>query len=217
MRVAGCWVVIWTILVTAPALTGQEAPHFAVGGFAAHATRQSEGSLTERLTGVTRGFEGRAVLWRFLIEVRYLEGSLDAATGDTERDIVEGEAFVGFRPVSWLTLKAGRRVRNYSTIDINERWDFWEVRLRAEVALFLPTTRSFALHSYLEGWRALSADVNVPASVDNGGGGEGGMMLRLTRIPIWSRIGYRIDRANLGDGTRRETVQQLIFALGIGG
>ena len=100
---------------------------------------------------------------------------------------------------------------------VSERWDLWAVRRRAGAALFLPTRRSVAWHSYREGGRALSADVNVPASVDNSGGGEGGMMLRLTRIPIWSRIGYRIDRANLGDGTRRETVQQLIFALGIGG
>lgn len=203
--------------LTAPPLTAQSGRQFAFGGLAAYAERQSAGSLTERLTGVTRGFEGRAMLGRFLVHVRYLEGNLSTSGGSTDRDLVEGEAFLGVRPISWVTLKAGPHVRSYLTGDVVERWVFWEGRLRAELELFLPATRSFALHSYLEGWRVLSADVNIPESVDDANGVETGMMIRLTQLPIWARIAYRVDRANLSKGARRETVQELIFALGLGG
>jgi hypothetical protein len=154
--------------------------------------------------------------WRLLLDLRYLEGGLSADTGNAERDMAEGGAFIGILPVSWVTVKGGAHVRSYFTGDIIERWVLWEVRLRAEVPVFRPTSRSVALHSYLEGWTPLSADVNVPEAVDGGGGFEGGMMFRLAQVPIWAQLAYRIDHVKLGDGTRRETMQQLIFGVGLG-
>ena len=208
--------VLLTMLVTVRPAAAQSGPRFAVGGLVAYAARESEGSLQERLTGVTWGFEGRVMWWRLLVDLRYLEGSLSTDAGDTERDMAEGEAFIGILPLSWVTVKGGAHIRSYFTGDIIERWVFWEVRMRAEVPVFRPTSRSFALYSYLEAWTPLSVDVNVPESVDGGGGLEGGMMFRLAHVPIWAQLAYRIDHVKLGDGTRRETMQQLIFAIGLG-
>jgi hypothetical protein len=73
------------------------------------------------------------------------------------------------------------------------------------------------VRGYAELWRVVAADVNVPESFDHGQGGEAGMIVRLARAPLEGRIGYRIDHAVLGGGTRLETVDGVVIGIGLSG
>ena len=41
------------------------------------------------------------------------------------------------------------------------------------------------------------------------------MILRLSRAPLEGRLGYRIDHAVLGGGTRKETVDGVVIGVGL--
>ena len=72
-----------------------------------------------------------------------------------------------------------------------------------------------AVRGYAELWRAVAADANVPEPFDHAQGGEAGMIIRLARAPLEGRIGYRIDHAVLGGGTRLETVDGVVIGVGL--
>ena len=74
-----------------------------------------------------------------------------------------------------------------------------------------------AVQGYAELWRAIAADANVPEPFDHAQGGEVGMVLRLARSPLEGRVGYRIDHAVLGGGTRLETVDGVVIGIGLSG
>src|SRR5439155_643581 len=84
------------------------------------------------------------------------------------------------------------------------------------VALPLAAPASTPLETYVELWRALSAKVNLPEAVDHVQGGEAGVVLRPRGSALWMRLGYRVDGAQLGGGSRSESVEAVSFAVGIG-
>jgi hypothetical protein len=43
------------------------------------------------------------------------------------------------------------------------------------------------------------------------------MIVRLARAPLEGRVGYRIDHAVLGGGTRLETVDGVVIGIGLSG
>lgn len=156
--------------------------------------------------------EGTLAIGRFQLGVSYLQGTLNPDGGSTApRDLVEGTVLVGVRPFDWLTLETGPHARAYTSPRITERWLFWELRARAATAFV-----GSAVQGYAELWRVVSADVNVPETFDHAQGGEAGIVVRLARAPLEVRVGYRIDHAVLGGGTRVETVDGVVVGVGLG-
>lgn len=168
---------------------------------------------TERFSGGAFLGAGSLTLGRVSLGVSYLQGKVDpAGVGGpgTSRDVVEGTVLLGVRPAAWLTLEAGPHARAYTLTGGTQRWLFWEVRARAATDFV-----GSAVRGYVEFWRALSADANVPEPFDHAQGGEVGMILRLSRSPLEARLGYRIDHAVLGGGTRLETVDGVVAGIGL--
>ncbi len=155
--------------------------------------------------------QGALALRRLQLTVSYLQGTLDpdGALG-ASRPLVEGTVLLGVRALEWLTLETGPHARAYTLPGGTERWLFWELRARAGTAFV-----GSAVRGYAELWRVLAADVNVPESFDHAQGGEAGMILRLSRAPLEGRLGYRIDHAVLGGGTRKETVDGVLIGVGL--
>ena len=106
------------LAVTPAVATAQEQRlQFTVGATAAQQIVQSlvEPSRS-RFAGMLLGVEGDMVSDRLLVRVRYGEGHVSPKSGtpDEARDVVEGEALVGFRALPWLTLWGGPSARVYT-------------------------------------------------------------------------------------------------------
>lgn len=175
--------------------------------------RSETSSGTQQFTGSTFRGAGALALGRWHLTVSYLQGSLhsdDASAVGASRDLIEGTAFVGARAFPWLTLETGPHARAYTLPSGTQRWLFWELRARA-AWVFVGS----AVQGYTELWRAVAADANVPESFDHAQGGEAGMIVHLSRSPLEGRIGYRIDHAVLGGGSRNETVDGVVIGVGV--
>jgi len=172
---------------------------------------RSEAPAADRFAGSAFLGEGTLSLRRLQLTVSYLQGTLDpdGAVG-ASRDLVEGTVLLGVRPLEWLTLETGPHARAYTLPGGTQRWLFWELRARAATAFVGSTVRGYA-----ELWRVVAADVNVPESFDHAQGGEAGMIVRLARAPLEGRVGYRLDHAVLGGGTRKETVDGVVIGVGV--
>jgi len=165
----------------------------------------------DQFTGSAFLGQGALALGRVELSVSYLQGTLNPDGGTAAaRDLVEGTVRLGVRALDWLTLETGPHARAYTLVGSTQRWLFWELRARAAREFVGSTVRGYA-----ELWRAISADANVPEPFDHAQGGEVGMVLRLARAPVTGRIGYRIDHAVLGGGTRRETVDGVVIGVGL--
>jgi hypothetical protein len=145
------------------------------------------------------------------LELGYWQGNLAPSTaGPAERELIEGRALIGLRPVPWLMVAGGAHVRSYVTAAGTERWLFWQARLRAEPAIAGPRVRG-----RLEVWRAFAADVSTAPAFDRSYGGEVGLTLGPFG-PLWLRMAYSIEDARFRGNTRRETVEELSFSVGAG-
>ena len=167
---------------------------------------------TDQLTGTVLGGQGAVALGRVELALSYVQGKIGPeGAGATGQDLVEGVALLGVRPAPWLRLAVGPHARSYTlTGGTQLRWVFWELRARASGAFVGSAGRG-----YVELWRALSASVNAPESFDHAQGGEAGMVVHLARAPLELRLGYRIDHAVLGGGTRLETVDGVVIGVGL--
>jgi hypothetical protein len=168
---------------------------------------------TDQFTGAALGGQGSVSLGRLDLSVSYVQGKIDpVAASGPGHDLVEGSMLLGIHPTSWLRLATGPHARAYALTGGTQRWVFWELRLRAAGAFI-----GSAARGYVELWRALSASVNVPEPFDHAQGGEAGMVVHLARAPLDLRLAYRIDHAVLGGGTRLETVDGVVVAVGLSG
>ena len=169
---------------------------------------------TDELTGTVLGGQGTVALGRLEFALGYLQGKIGPEGGGARgQDLVEGVALLGVHPTAWLRIAAGPHVRSYMlTGGTQLRWVFWELRARASGAFVGSAGRG-----YVELWRALAASVNAPEAFDHAQGGEAGMVVHLARAPLELRLGYRIDHAVLGGGTRLETVDGMVIGVGLSG
>jgi hypothetical protein len=169
---------------------------------------------TDQLTGTVLAGQGALALGRLELAVSYVQGKIGPEGASTAgQDLVEGVALLGVRPASWLRVAVGPHARSYTLTGGSElRWVFWELRARASGAFVGSAGRG-----YVELWRALSATVNVPEPFDHAQGGEAGMVVHLAHAPLELRVGYRIDHAVLGGGTRLETVDGVVIGFGLSG
>ena len=172
---------------------------------------RSEAPAADQFSGSAFLGEGTLAMRRLQLTASYLQGTLNPDGGfGASRDLVEGTVLLGVRTLDWLTLEAGPHARAYTLVGGTQRWLFWELRARAATAFVGSAVRGYAAL-----WRVVAADVNVPESFDHAQGGEAGMILRLARAPLEGRLGYRIDHAVLGGGTRLETVDGVVIGVGV--
>ena len=165
--------------------------------------------VNNRLTGPVLGLEGALISDRFIVRVRYGEGHVQPREGpdNTARDVVEGEALVGFRAVPWLTLWGGPSARAYTIGDANQRWVIWTARATGRGTL-LPGR----MQSFVELWGAFTGSVGDPALPAGGRGFNGGLELKLGQsTPLWSRLSYKMESTHASG--LRETVESLTLSL----
>jgi hypothetical protein len=176
------------------------------------------GPTTQRLSGAVFGLQGQVLYHgRVSVDLGYWQGQLDpASTNAARRDVAEGYALIGARPLDWLTLRVGPHAWTYISNAGTQRWFLWEGRAKAQGAI-LPD-----VHSYVELWDVFSASVNVPQSFASGLGGEGGLIMRIRDVPfipdvypVRIRFGYGIERVRLGAGVRTEIVDHLSLSVSL--
>ncbi|MGH7538999.1 MAG: hypothetical protein ACREMF_10205 [Gemmatimonadales bacterium] len=214
--------VLAALLAAAPALAAQRTWQWeaALVGVGMRVHSQSGTTPPQRLSGAVFGLQGQITFARRLtLDLGYVQGQLDpSSTGASVRDYVEGSAMIGARPLSWLSLRVGPHAWTYLSNAGTQRWFLWEARGQARGEI-LPE-----VHSYLELWRVLSANVNVPQPFQSGYGGEGGLILRVrdaplipAKFPVRLRLGYGIERIRMvsGAGIRTELIDRLTLSMGI--
>jgi len=165
------------------------------------------------LRGPGFGGEGRIAVNGLLFGVGLLEGQLKpagAAGTAPPLDLVQGTAFVGGQVLPWLELTAGPVVRAYVTDSTTERWVYWQARARFDAPIVVGQ-----LSSYLEVWRSLASDVNLPTGAGRIQGGEAGVVFQPPRQRVWLRLSYRMDDALLGRPGANETVEAITLSGGI--
>jgi hypothetical protein len=165
----------------------------------------------EALSGIAALGRARFFVGQFSIETSYSEGRLVPDTG-AARYLVDGSVFLAGRPVSWLALRAGPHLRAYVTPGVTERWVMWEAHARVDRPII-----AGMLDAHVEAWLALSSTVNVDPGALGARGGQAGLILRLWQSPLWARLTYVVDQAKLKSNARTETVESVLFAIGLGG
>lgn len=169
--------------------------------------RSRLGTAQVRMTGSLFNGEALVTRGRFTGRLRYGQGRV---TSDTAaHDIVEGEALLGYKARSWLTVWIGPHARTFVAPGFSDRrWLFWSGRVTARGGIFPGRVDSF-----VELWQGFSGRLNRPASSAGGSGAELGLEVRLARHPVWARFAYRIEQARVDDG-RRDTVEGLTLTVG---
>ena len=174
--------------------------------------RSRWGSIDEVTSGAVIGGEGRVRLGRVTLDGVYVQGALNPDTGTTEsRDYAEGGLFLTVATVPGVGLRVGPHARAYISPQGTQRWLFWTARLRGEGSLIAPAVTGFA-----ELWAAWAAVVNVSEAFGRATGGVVGMTVRIPGSPVWGRLSYGIERAEMGNGARLETVEGVSLAIGVG-
>ena len=178
---------------------------FAAAG-AQEIARSRIDTTRERVSGLVFSGEAVATRGRLVARVGYGQGRVTSDTAG--RDVVEGEALLGYKVRPWLTVWVGPNARTFSVTGLSDRrWLFWSGRVTARGSLFPGRVESF-----VELWQGFSGKLNRPAASARGGGAEAGLELRLARLPFWGRLAYRIEQGRTG--TRRETVEAITLTVG---
>jgi len=170
-----------------------------------------EAAGEQRLTGFGIGGYGTVSYGRLGLGFRYLEGSLSPSGAGTDRDIVEGEITISVRASSWLRFGLAPHIRSLIVPEGTERWVFWEAHIQAKTQLGSPR-----LVSIFEFRQVLSADVDVDADYGGGQGIIGELRWDVSALPIWLALGYRMQRSNLGNGSRTEVMEHFVISVGAG-
>jgi hypothetical protein len=175
--------------------------------------RSAASGVGETLSGLAAVGRARFFVGSVSLETSYSQGHLVADTGTAiARDMVDGSAFLAVRPLSWLALKAGPHLRAYVAPGSTERWVMWEAHAHVDGSI-IPGM----LDANVEGWMAVGSAVNVDPGARGARGGQAGLILRLWRSPLWARLTYVVDQAKLKNDARTETVEAVLFAVGLGG
>ncbi len=183
---------------------------FSSGGYFMNLNTE-EATGEQRLSGFGIGGNATAAFRRLGLGISYMEGSLSPNVDGRDRDIVEGEAMISLNAASWLRFAIGPHIRSLIIPEGTERWLFWEGRVQTKARLGSPR-----LESTLELWQVLSANVDVDDPYDGGRGIEGSLRWEISALPLWIGLGYRIDRSNLGGGSRTEVMEHFLISFGVG-
>jgi hypothetical protein len=195
--------------IALPATVCGQRIQFTVAGQASQEIVQSHIDPTStHFTGLMLGGEGTLISNRMLVRVRYAEGRITPKEGSSDpRDVVEGEALVGFQATPWLTLWGGPSARAYTIGNSDERWLIWTARAAARGTL-LPGR----MQTFVEVYGAFSGSVGDPPLRAGGRGANGGLEVRLGETgSFWGRLGYRMESTH-ADGLR-ETVESVTLSI----
>lgn len=212
------------ILLAPPALSAQRSAwqwEMALTGVGMRVNSVS-GPTVQKLSGAAFGGSGQLVFSNLItLDVGYWQGVLTPSSGvAANRDVVEGYAQLGARPLGWVHLRFGPHAWTYVSNAGTQRWFLMEGRARIQGEV-LPE-----IQSHLELWRVFSADVNVPQPFQTGMGGEGGISFRIRNVPVIPekfpvriRMTYGIERVKMEGGSpstiRTEIVDRLSLSIGI--
>jgi hypothetical protein len=209
-RLLGVFVIGLVVLPAVARAQDEHRTQFAVGLMASQQIVQSRVEpASSRLTGPLLGLEGALMSDRFTVRLRYGEGRVkpQQGAGSEARDVVEGEALVGFRAFPWLTLWGGPSARAYTMGSTDQRWLIWTARATGRGTL-LPGR----MQSFVELWGAFTGSVGDPALPAGGRGFNGGLEVRLGQsTPMWSRLSYKMESTHASG--LRETVESLTLSL----
>lgn len=223
MKRAAPFALLAPLLVAPPALAAQHLWQWEVGltGVGMRVNSYS-GPTVQKLSGPVFGGQGQLVFANWItLDLAYAQGVLSPSTGQAaDRDVVEGYAQLGARPLKWVSLRFGPHAWTYVSNAGTQRWFLLEGRARVQGEVFPE------IQTYLELWRVFSADVNVPQPFQTGMGGEGGISLRIRDVPVIPeqfpvriRLGYGIQRVRMEGGNpvsvRQEIVDRLSLSIGI--
>lgn len=198
---------VGTAALLAAPLAAQSGWQWSVFGTAAQEIVQSRiGDTRERLTGTILSGEGLLASDRLMLRLRYGQGTVSGEEAVAPRELVEGEALLGYQAASWLTLWAGPNARAYAAGDTDQRWLFWSGR-----ATLRGTILPGRMQSFVELWKSVSGSVTRPDGAASGRGAEAGLDMRLSGASLWGRLAYRIEQG-IADGTLRETVETLALS-----
>lgn len=213
-----CLAAIACGVIALPATLHAQRMQFTVAGLASQEIVQSHVDATStRFTGLMVGAEGMLISDRLLLRVRYAEGKINPkgetgggllGPGSTDpRNVVEGEALVGYRVLPWLTLWAGPSARAYTMGSSDERWLIWSGRASGRGTL-LPGR----MQTFIELWGAFSGNVGDPPQRVGGRGATGGLEVRLGQSgSLWGRLGYRMESTHAT--ALRETVESVTLSI----
>jgi hypothetical protein len=179
---------------------------FAIGGTVAREQSNVSGFSTQR-TGVLIDGQGTFGMGPLRLGLAYREGNLGADNPVNDRTLVEGKVQLGLRLARWMLVEAGPLIRAYVTPGGTERWRLWEARARFEAQIAGPTVTT-----HVGVARVLGANLT---GYGHGQSGDAGLTLRLGRSPWWAQLGYWVNQSSLSDGLRVETLQGILFALGL--
>ncbi|MBI4421427.1 MAG: hypothetical protein HY560_11440 [Gemmatimonadetes bacterium] len=168
--------------------------------------------VNEALSAAAFGFDAGLRIGRLGLALTYLQSNLTGTTpGALSRRAAEGELMVYLTAARWLCFMAGPEIRSYRTDVGTQRWLAWEIRARVETAMLPGIARG-----YLTVWPVVAASIrNVPEPFASGFGGEAGLTLSPPRLPIWVRLGYRLELFRLDGGARRELIDGVRVSAGI--
>lgn len=169
--------------------------------------RSRLGSAEARFSGSVFGGEALVARGHLMGRLRYGQGRV---SGDAmARDVAEGEALLGYRVRSWLSVWLGPQARTFVSPGFSDRrWLFWSGRVSARGGIF-----PGRLDSFVELWQGFSGRLNRPTASASGGGVELGLEARLGRHPFSGRLAYRIEQGRVSGGLR-ETVEGFALTLG---
>jgi hypothetical protein len=197
------------LLAGAPALPAQEgAGRAAVLGV--WVTGDRAGAVRRR-SGLALGVEGAFGVGRATVAVAYAQGSLDESGGGPTSDLVEGQLTAYVHPFRWVQVGLGPHIRSFVEAGGTQRWVMWEARVQGTTNVLAPV-----IAVYAEAWTVLGASVDAAEDFDGGRGLEGGLRIGVGHLPVAVRLRYRIERLDLGDGARRETIEHVALAVGLG-
>lgn len=210
------------LLVLALAVSGAVRPAAAQWGAVrlgmgqVRAAQVSEAGDTVARSGLAWTIDATASRGWFTLAVRYLQGGLGSDDPARETDVVEGEAILWVAPVRWGAVGLGRHLRAYVEPGGTEHWTMWQLRARGTAHL------TGMITAYGELWTVLGAGLPGDVSLGRGLGLEGGLSIDVARLigrlPASAHVHlrYRANGLSLGDNGRRETVESLGIALGVG-
>ena len=183
---------------------------FSLGGRVAAVQLDGAPAGTPDLRGPSVGFHGELRVVVFTLDGEYQHTILRPGTSAAPYTMLEGQLMGGVRPVRWVELSAGPRIRQHMSPAGTYRTLQWDARLRAQTVLIPRYSRAV-----ITGWRAFAGEVNALASFRAGYGGEAFLELTAPSFLGWLRMGYRWDRTAYGDG-RAETLEQMFVTAGFG-
>jgi hypothetical protein len=180
------------------------------------AAQVTEAADTVARSGMAWTLDGTVSRGWFTLAVRYLQGGLGSDDPSRETSVVEGEAILWVAPVRWGAVGLGRHLRAYVEPGGTEHWTQWQLRGRGTAQL------TGVIAAYGELWLALGAGLPGDVSLGSGRGLEGGLSIQVSRLigalpqTAHLHLRYRVNGLSVGDAGRRETVESLGIALGIG-